>query len=160
MIILLQSITRSIYLWRCYCASSFFFLFSLHIGNSAKRCSCFFPPAPFIHELPSKMPESSWNDMSPPKNGSHFLNEQRKDFKPVAVVSGCAKERISPPFNGFHYQESIKAIPEKTVGHGRPRYHWQSPRACSAIESAPGGHGQGERIYERIAGRVVGSSSL
>lgn len=125
------------------------------ISEDGKREALTSPfKAPFINELPSKMPESSWNDMSPPKNGSHFLNEQRKGFKPVAVVNGCAKGRISTPFNGFHYQETIKAIPEKTVGHGRPRYHWQSPRVCSATESAPGGHGQGERMYEQIAGRV------
>lgn len=98
--------------------------------------------------------------MSPPKNGSHFLNDHRKGFKPVAVVNGCAKEGVSTPFNGFHYQETSKAILEKTVGHGRPRYHWQTPRVLSAVESAPGGHGQGERMYERIAGRVVSSSSL
>lgn len=104
--------------------------------------------------IQSKMPESSWNDVSPPTQGDHFatlFNNHRNDFKPVAVVNGCVKEESPATFNGFHDMEANKATLEKTVGHGRPRCHHSEPtRIRSYSESAPGSQGRCGPLYEGI----------
>lgn len=86
-----------------------------------------------------KMPETPWNESTPPKNGSHcgfLFSDHRNGFKTVPPVNGCVSNGITA-CNGFHDDiESNHTRPEKTVGFGRPRCHPQAKRVRSFSESA------------------------
>lgn len=90
------------------------------------------------------MPESPWNESTPPKNGSHcgfLFSDHRNGFKTVPPVNGCVSNGITA-CNGFHDDiESNHTRPEKTVGFGRPRCHPQVKRVRSFSESASEDHG-------------------